>query len=182
MPVIISLLRGVNVGGNNLIKMDQLRELYVSLGLSNPQTYVQSGNVVFETKEKNLRALAKRIGDAIEKKLKFRPEIVVRTASELKNVLARNPFAKRCDIHPSKLLINFLADAPAVDVRDAILGLKLGPEEVVIDGREIFIYFPDGMGRSKLWPAIAKRLGNSGTGRNLNTVTKLLEMAEKLPG
>jgi len=182
MPVIISMLRGVNVGGHNLIKMDALRSLYASLGMRDPQTYVQSGNVVFQTEERSLPQLARRIEDAIEKKFKFRPEVIVRIGSEIKDVIARNPFAKRNDIEPAKLLINFLAEAPTSAVRDTILSLKLGPEEVRIDGREIYIYFPDGMGRSKLWPAIGKALKNSGTGRNLNTVTRLLEMAEKLEG
>lgn len=180
MPVIISMLRGVNVGGHNLIKMDALRALYASLGLRDAQTYVQSGNVVFQTEERNLLQLTKRIEDAIEKKFGFRPEIIVRTGSEIKSVLARNPFAKRGDIEPGKLLINFLVGAPSPAVCDTILSLKLGPEEVRIDGREIYIYFPDGMGRSKLWPAVGKALKNSGTGRNLNTVQKLVEMAEKL--
>ena len=179
MAVFICLLRGVNVGGNNLIKMDALRKLCISLGLCDPQTYVQSGNIVFQSDEREPAVLARGIGDAIEQKFGFRPEVVIRTASEIKDAIARNPFAKRRGIEPAKLLVNFLAEAPGAEVRDAILGLKLGPEEVRIDGREIYIYFPDGMGRSKLWPAIGKKLKNPGTGRNLNTVTKLLEMAEK---
>lgn len=180
MAAIISMLRGVNVVGHNLVKMDALRALYVSIGLRDPQTYVQSGNVVFRTEERNLARLAKRIEDAIERKLGFRPEVVVRTGSDLRDVIARNPFARRTGIDPSKLLINFLAEAPDPAMREAILSIKAANEEVRIDGRELYIYFPDGMGRSKAWHAIARALKNSGTGRNLNTVRKLLEMAEKL--
>jgi len=180
MAAIISMLRGVNVGGHNMIKMEALRALYASLGLRDPQTYIQSGNVVFWTQERNLAQLGRRIEDAIEKKFGFRPEVVVRTSAELKDVIARNPFAKRREIHPSKLLINFLTEAPNLAVQEGILGLEPGPDEVRIDGREIYIYFPDGMGHSKMWRAIGKALKNSGTGRNLNTVQKLLEMAEKL--
>jgi uncharacterized protein (DUF1697 family) len=180
MAAVISMLRGVNVGGHNIIKMEALRALYSSLGLRDPQTYVQSGNVVFVVEKYGPAALAKRIEDAIEKKFGFRPEVVVRTAAEMKDGLRRNPFAKRAGIEPGKLLINFLAEAPVAEVREAILAIKPATEEVRIDGHEIYIYFPDGMGQSKLWPAISRKLKKPGTGRNLNTVQKLLEMAEKL--
>lgn len=180
MAAIISLLRGINVGGHNMIKMEALRALYVSLGLRDPQTYVQSGNVVFQTQERNLTQLSKRIEDAIEEKFGFRSEVVLRTGSELKAALAGNPFVKRREVDSSRILINFLVEAPTAEVRDAVLKLKFGTEEVQIVGREMYLYSPEGFGKSKLWPAIGKALKNSGTGRNLNTVTKLLEMAEKL--
>lgn len=180
MPVMISLLRGVNVGGKNLIKMEALRALYGSLGLDDVQTYVQSGNVVFRTREQNLPKLARRIEDAIEKKFGFRPEIVLRTGREVKEALAKNPFTKRRDVDPSRILINFLVDAPSAVVRDAILKLKFGAEEVQVDGRNMYLYSPQGFGQSKLWPAVSRALKNSGTGRNLNTVKKLVELAERL--
>ena len=180
MPVLISMLRGVNVGGNHMIKMDALRSLYASLGFRDVQTYVQSGYVVFVTNERNRKAFARKIEVAIQKNFGFHPEVILRTTSELKDVLARNPFAMRRGIEPGKLLINFMTSPQSSEVCDAILQLKLGSEDVRIDGREIYIYFPDGMGRSKTWPAITKKLKNPGTGRNLNTAVKLLEMAEKL--
>ena len=95
MTVVVSMLRGVNVGGHNQIKMDALRDLYESLGLRNPQTYIQSGNVVFGTNAKNIAPLAKRIEDAIEHKFGFRHGVILRTTDELRGVIARNPFAKR---------------------------------------------------------------------------------------
>src|SRR5271169_5370505 len=94
MIVVISMLRGVNVGGHNKIKMDALRTLYESLGLRDPQTFIQSGNVIFRTEEHDLVRLARRIEDAIERRFGFRPNVIVRTASELRDVIARNPFAK----------------------------------------------------------------------------------------
>jgi len=180
MTVIISMLRGVNVGGHNKIKMDALRDLYESLGLRDPQTYVQSGNVVFRAEAKDPAVLAKGIEDAIERKFGFRPSVVLRTTSDLTDVIARNPFAKRSGIEASKLLVTFLAAAPSPEICEEVLRIKVGTEEVRIDGRELYVYFPDGMGRSKVWPAIEKALKKSGTGRNWNTVTKLLEIAEKL--
>ena len=182
MTVIISMLRGVNVGGHNKIKMDALRDLYESLDLRNPQTYVQSGNVVFRAEAKDVAVLAKRIEDAIERKFGFRPGVVLRTTADMRDAITRNPFAKRRGIDASKLLVTFLAAAPSPEAREAVLRIKVGSEEVRIDGRELYVYFPDGMGRSKVWPASEKALKKSGTGRNWNTVTKLLEIAERLEG
>jgi uncharacterized protein (DUF1697 family) len=83
MPAIVSLLRGVNVGGHHLIRMEDLRALYESLGFRSPQTYVQSGNVVFGAKDPNTSRLASRIEDAIEGRFRIRPRVVVRTADEM---------------------------------------------------------------------------------------------------
>jgi uncharacterized protein (DUF1697 family) len=181
MAVIVAMLRGVNVAGHNKIKMEELRALCESLELREPQTYVQSGNVVFRTKERNLGALSRRMEDAIERSFGFRPAVIVRTTSELKDAIAKNPFARRRGIHPGKLLVTFLAGDPSAEARDQLLKIKTEPEELRIDGREVYIYFPNGMGRTKLsWPTIGKMLGTSGTGRNWNSVIKLLEIAEKL--
>jgi uncharacterized protein (DUF1697 family) len=181
MAVIVSMLRGVNLGRHNRMKMEGLRALYESLRLRDAQTYVQSGNVVFRTDERDLSLVAKRIEKGIEKSFSFRPDVIVRTCAEMRDVVARNPFAKRRGIEPSKLLVTFLASEPDREGRDKVLKMKTDPEELRIDGREVYIYFPDGIGRSKLsWTAIGKTLKTSGTGRNWNSVTKLLEMAEKL--
>jgi uncharacterized protein (DUF1697 family) len=181
MPVVISMLRGVNVGGHNKIKTDALRALYESLKLKDAQTYIQSGNVIFRTKERNHVLLTKRIQDGIESSFGFRPGVVLRTSDELRNVIARNPFAARRDIEPNKLLVTFLAGDPEPEARAAALKIKTDPEELRIDGREAYIYFPDGMARPRLsLPAIERILKTFGTGRNWNSVTKLLEIAEKL--
>ncbi len=181
MPVIICMLRGVNVGGHNKIKMDALKALCVSLKLKDPQTYVQSGNVIFSSSEKDLAKLGNRIQDAIEKTFGFRPGVMLRTMAELQGVVARNPFARRKDIEPGKLLVNFLASDPGKQGREKALAIKIGPEEMHLIGRETYIYFPNGQGRSKFpSAAIERALGTSGTGRNWNSVTKMLEMAEKM--
>lgn len=180
MPAIVSMLRGVNVGGHNKIRMEALRTLCDSLDLRKAQTYVQSGNVVFLTKERNLVVLSSKIEDAIEKTFGFRAGVVLRTAPEMNDVISRNPFAKRSGIDPRKLLIIFLPTRPAAETKDGLLRLKPDPEELHIAGRELYVYFPNGMGRSKLTPVLDRVLKKSGTGRNFNTVTRLLEMAEGL--
>ncbi len=181
MPVLICLLRGVNVGGHHKIKMEDLRALCASLKLRDAQTCVQSGNVVFRTRETDLPRLARRLEDAIERTCGFRPDVIMRTCAELRDVIARNPFAGRGGIESNRLLVTFLAADPGDDARARVRAIQTNPEELHIDGRELYIYYPDGMGRSKLTAAVLDRaLKTSGTGRNWNTVTKLLEMAEAL--
>jgi len=181
MPVIVSLHRAVNVTGYNKVKMDALRALYESLGLRGAQTYIQSGNVVFRSDAKDLARLQKRIEDAIEKSFGFRTGVMLRSSAELKDIIRRNPFAKRSGIAPNKLLVSFLTSEPGPESKERIAQIKVGPEELHLDGRELYIYYGGGIGTSKLTPAVLERaLKISGTGRNWNTVTKLLEMAEKL--
>lgn len=181
MPVIICMLRGVNVLGRNKIKMDELKALCVSLKFKDPQTFIQSGNVVFCTSEKDLTRLGKCIQDAVEKKFGFRPGVVLRTTSELRSVIKKNPFADRKGIEPDKLLVIFWADDPGKEARQRAQAIKTDPEEVHLIGREAFIYFLEGQGRSKLrWEVIERALGTFGTGRNWNSVTRMLAMAEAL--
>jgi len=181
MPVVISLLRAVNVGGHNQIKMETLRALYESLGLRDVQTYVQSGNVVFRSQEQDLARLARKIEDRIERKFGIRPDVILRTTSELRDVIARNPFASRPEIDPRKLLVTFLAAESSSEAREQVLKMNTNPDELHVIGREVYIYFPEGMARPQIsWMAVTKMLKTSGTGRNWTTVGKLLEMAEKL--
>ena len=181
MNVVISLLRGVNVGGHNQIKMEALRTMCESLGLRGARTYIQSGNVVFRAAERDLERLSKRIQGGIERRFGVCPEVIVRTVLEMRGVVARNPFAKRRDIEPSKLLVTFLAREPGREAWERVLRLKAEPEEVRVEGREIYIYYANGMARPKVpWTTIEKMLGTPGTARNWNTVRKLLELAEGL--
>src|SRR5215471_15841858 len=149
MPAVICMLRGVNLGKRRM-KMEALRAMCESLGLDDPKTYVQSGNVVFRTKERNLAKLTKRIEEAIEKTFGFQSDTVLRTAAEMRDAIARNPFDGRKGIEPSKLLVMFLAGEANADVRKKIAEIKDVPEEAVLSGREIYIYFPNGMARPKL--------------------------------
>ena len=174
------MLRGVNLGPHHRVKMDALRALYESLGFTGVQTYVQSGNVVFRTKARDLAAVAAQIENAIERKFGFRADTIVRTAAEMRRTIERNPFAPR-DLEPDKFLVTFLAGEPDPEGRKKLLQMKTDPEEVRIEGREVYMYYPGGLARPKLsWMQVAKLLKTSGTGRNWNTVAALLEMAEKL--
>jgi uncharacterized protein (DUF1697 family) len=167
-----ALLRAVNVGGTGKLAMSRLREICEELGFADPVTYIQSGNVVFRTGggeaavQRGLeRALAGELGKPVG--------VHLRTAGELAAVLERNPFR---DAPPSKVLVLFLDAAPAKGSLDDLV--IPGREEVRLAGREVFVHFPDGMGRSKLKLPFAK----TATGRNLNTVAKLLELARRAAG
>jgi uncharacterized protein (DUF1697 family) len=181
MPALIALLRGVNVGGRNKIKMEVLREICGSLKCENPRTLLQSGNVIFKTGSKNSVQLAKSIESSIERKLGFRPHVLVRTVPELRDVIARNPFAKRGNIEPSKLVVVFLASAPDAAARKELLALDIAPEELHAINRELYIYYANGQARPKLPTArVDKITRQNGTARNWNTVTKLLQLAESV--
>lgn len=181
MPVLISMLRGVNLGSHNRIKMDALRALYTSLKLEEVRTHVQSGNVIFRTKEKNLPALARKIQEGIGREFGFRPEVILRTASEMRHAIEASPFAARRNVEPGKILITFLASEPGSEVHASLGALKGYPEELHLKGREVYIYFPNGAGKSRLpWSSVEKLFKTTGTARNLNSVTKMLEIAEEL--
>lgn len=181
MNVFVSMLRGVNVGGNNKIRMDALRVLYESLGFRDVQSHIQSGNVVFRCKERDAAAIAGRIGDGIEKTFGARVAVILRTAVELRRVMERNPFPAHAAAHPSRVLVTFLSSAPGPEAQAGIRTITCGQgEEVQLDGVELYCYYPIGIGASKLPALIDRTLKTPGTGRNWNTVTKLLDMADKL--
>jgi len=181
MSVFVAMLRGVNVGGHNKIKMDALRLLCESLKLRDVQTHIQSGNVIFRSEERDADVLSRRIQKRIESLFGFRPEVILRTPAELKSVIARNPFTKRRNINPKSLLITFLAGSPSAEGCEKLLSLETAPDELRVDGRELYTYYPSGMARPKVpWATIERILKVSGTGRNWITVNKLLEIAEKI--
>lgn len=181
MPVFIALLRGVNIGGHNKISKQVLQQICRSLKLRDTQTYLQSGNIVFRTEHCDLASLSTRIRSAIERKAGFRPEVILRTIPELREAIARNPFADRRGLEPSKLAVTFLGSEPTKEALENVLKIKMAPEELRIERCHMYIYFPTGMARPSFsWPLIERILKIPLTSRNWNTVNKLLEMAESL--
>jgi uncharacterized protein (DUF1697 family) len=179
----VAMLRGVNLAGYQKINMAALKTLCSSLGLKDVQTYIQSGNIVFRDDGEDPMALARKLEAKIEAEFGFRPAVIVRTASELRKVIAKNPFAGRSGIEPSRLLVVFMDRAPTRQAREQVLAMPCDPEEVRINGRELYIYYPNGMARPKIpLVRLEKALQCTSTGRNLNTVNKLMAMAEVLEG
>ena len=180
MLTIVAMLRGVNLGGHNLIRMETLRALCAACKFENAQTYLNSGNAIFRTKEKNLSAIGKRLEDAIEMERGFRPAVILRTTEEMHDVIARNPFAKRKNLDPAKFAVLFFNTALLPGTRRQLEAINVGPEEIKAHDRELYVYFPDGMGRSKASAAIDRVVKKTATGRNWNSVMNMMEIAEKM--
>jgi uncharacterized protein (DUF1697 family) len=182
MTVFVSMLRGVNVGGTSRIKMRALQEVYESLGLRDVRTLLQSGNVVFRSSLRDRSQLAKRIQQEIERQLELKIEVLLRTKEEIEAIVERSPvLSPRADM--SKLLVMFLAAVPPAQAQARLVKSHNGPEMLELRGPEVYLYYPNGVGRSKLSGAVIEnRLETSGTARNWNTLTKLLEAARELDG
>ena len=173
----VAFLRAVNVGGTGKIAMADLKALAADIGLGDPKTLLQSGNLVFETGTKSPDTLEKLLEKEVEARLGLKTVFMVRTGKDMKQILARNPFPGEAKNDPGRLHVYFLkADATASAVAVLNAAIK-GRETAKGKGREIYISFPDGMGKSKLTHAmIEKHLGTRVTARNWNTVSKLAEM------
>ncbi len=177
MPTFISLLRGINVGGNKRVPMADLKRLYESLGFTQVQTLLQSGNAVFTTDQTDATALTRLIEDGIQRTFGFTVRIVLRTPDQWRQVIAQHPYSAVQMESPDKILVLFLAAVPAPEGVAALLAGVNPPEEASASGEEVYLYFGEGIGRSKLsttW--IEKQLRTEGTGRNWNTITKLMNM------
>ena len=167
MAAFVALLRAVNVGGTGKLAMADLVKLCVKAGFTDVKTYIQSGNVVFDSSASEARVKA-ALEKSLAAKLGKPVGVLLRSGAELDRILAHNPFKQAA---PNRVIVLFLDKAPAAD---ALAGVKApGGEELVLRGRELYIHYPDGQGVSKLKVPLAQ----VGTGRNLNTVAKLAEMA-----
>lgn len=182
MTVYVSFLRGVNVGGHGKIKMADLEAAYAALGLKNVRTLLQSGNVVFSSRLTDRAALAKRIRQEIERRFDLETEILLRTLDEIRAVVERGPLlSPRAD--PSKLLVMFLSGVPDARGQSELLKKHEGPEMIEVRGPEVYLYYPNGVGRSKLTGGlIENKLKVAGTARNWNTLAKLIEAGSAIEG
>jgi uncharacterized protein (DUF1697 family) len=179
MPVQVALLRAINVGGHNRIVMSELRELFEQLGFAGVQTLLQSGNVVFRGDRLKGAGLERLLEAETEKRLDVAVDFVVRTAAEWAAVVQRNPFPKEAKNDPGQLLVLFLKKAPPATNVKALQAAIQGPEIVQARGKELYIVYPLGQGRSKLTTALVEReLDTRGTGRGWNTVVKIAALAQ----
>jgi uncharacterized protein (DUF1697 family) len=174
---LVALLRGINLGSRNRVAMAELRELFARLGHAGAVTHLQSGNVIFTVPRRPPAGLAKKIEKAIADELGVPSKIILRTRDELAEVVTNNPLPKGTS-EPTKLMVSFLS-APADPKLAAQLDPDLSaPDEFRVVGREVYLWYPNGLHKSKLSNALFERkLGVDGTMRNWSTVTKLLELA-----
>jgi uncharacterized protein (DUF1697 family) len=175
-PTHLALLRGINVGGKNQIRMAQLTLILEGLGLTAVKTYIQSGNVVFHAPAKLRKDLASRISKAIEATLGLKVPVIVLTREELNEAVAGNPYPEAAATH--KLLhILFLADPPTREQLATLDYDRSPPDRYQIAGRYLYAHLPNGVANSKLTNAyFDSKLKTISTGRNWQTVTTLQAM------
>jgi uncharacterized protein (DUF1697 family) len=177
MKTYVAMLRGINVSGHKIIKMERLRAIFEEMGFARVKTYVQSGNVVFETDE-SPAGLAAAIESKILSEFSFEVPVLTKSGKELKEIVKRNPFVKDPAIDPAKLHVTFLSDEPRRDALQLLQPLAAGAEQVRLVSRAVYLFCPNGYGNTRLTnTAIEKKLSCRATTRNWATTNKLLEMA-----
>ncbi|MGB7824396.1 MAG: DUF1697 domain-containing protein [Candidatus Sulfotelmatobacter sp.] len=177
MPIYVSMLRGINVGGHKKMKMDQLRASIETLGLEQVKTYIQSGNVVFKTGKISPSALSKRIEEKLLGEFGFSVSVVSRTIDEMSRAIANNPFLRERGIDAEKLHVTFLSEAPAASARKKLEALTAAPDQSRCLGKELYLYLPNGVAESRLMKTPLDRLLSVvTTTRNWRTVNALHQM------
>lgn len=181
MVVYVGLLRAVNVSGSGVVKMEALRATLTGMGLAGVHSLLQSGNIVFRAEERDAGRLERLLESRLAETLSLRTEVFLRSAGEWDRIMNRNPFAREADEAPAQLVVTALKDPPRPDAwrsLDAAIG---GRERVRGDGRQAYIVYPDGIGRSRLTLGVIERqLGTRATSRNWNTVVRLGGAASSL--
>ena len=172
MTTFVTLLRGINVGGNKMIAMAALRDLVAQLGFSDVRTLLQSGNVVFRGPATAAAHLELQLETAIERTLGLEVEVHVRTAAEWRAIVAANPFVAEARTDPGHVLVTCFKQPLQKTRVDALRAAISGRETLHADRRQLYMVFPDGMGPSKA-AVLAGRMLPGGTARNWNTVLKL---------
>ncbi len=178
MPTYVSMLRGINVSGQKLIKMGTLKKLYEALGFENVITYVQSGNVVFKSENQNSTLLEQILSDKIKDDFGYEVFVFVMTVEQLNNIVERNPLVNGADKVISSMYVTFLSIDPDMIGKEAIEVKKQDDEDLVFSNQAVYLYCPNGYGRTKLTnKLIESKLNVVATTRNWKTVNAMLEIA-----
>jgi uncharacterized protein (DUF1697 family) len=181
MQTFISFLRGVNMTGHNSIRMTELAALYEDLGFGSPQTYIQSGNVIFGNgTDKGQSETASKIEKGIYDRFGFDVPTMVRSIPELREIMKVNPYLNEMNFDPAKMAVIFLYEQPTPDQLRKLEGIDYPPDKFTVIGKEIYTYCPNGFGRTKIYTNFFEnKMKVKGTARNLKTVVTLTDMAEK---
>ncbi len=181
MTKYIALLRGINVSGQKKILMADLKKLLSQPNLKNVHTYIQSGNIIFESKSKNQQELAQEISTLIYKVYNFEVPVLIKRIDEWEKMLNSNPFLQDEAIDTKQLSITFLDKAPLEGDLKQLLTYDFSPDSFHLDGNIIYSCYPNGSGRSKMTNNMfEKRLKTTATSRNWNTVNKLYALVNKI--
>lgn len=179
MKTFIALLRGINVSGHKMIKMEDLRKMCASLKFVNARTYIQSGNIVFQVKQATVSDLEKKISKGIKKDFGFEVPVLVLELLELKKVLKGNPFVNKRKEDISRLHVTFLGDEPGKENLLKIKDGNYGEDEFIVAGKIIYLFCPNSYGNSKLNNNFFEnKLKTTATTRNWKTLNELVKMAE----
>lgn len=176
----LALLRGINVSGHNMMKMDALQSMLESVGFQNVQTYIQSGNVFVDSEEESSASVGFKIKHEIFKAFGHEVPVVVVSKEDLEKCFKNNPYLKEKDVDTKKLYVAFLSNTLRTESINDLKISQFKPDEAVIDGNKIFIKYAVGAGKTRLdQKYIEKKLNLIATIRNWNTVTQLLKMYEE---
>ena len=179
MNTFVALFRGINVGGKNILPMKELEFVFEDLGLSQVQTYIQSGNVTFQAVADSTQELAGNIGDAVCRSHDFAPKVLVLSIQEFRNAVASNPFPEG-ESDPKSLHLSFLESAPSNPDIKKLESLQSASERFKLIGTVFYLHAPEGIGRSKLAANVEKALGVTMTARNWRSVSAILSLATKV--
>lgn len=180
MTTYISILRGINVSGHNIIKMDQLKKMMFRLGFENVQTYIQSGNIIYQTRKTVTTKLSEAIKNSIQKEFGFDVPVQTLTLDELDTIIQHNPYAKQ-DLDTTFFHITFLTAIPDVDKIALLKAVDSKHDSFEIWQQTMYLYCPNGYGNTKLTNTfIESKLKISATTRNWKTSNELLNLAKKL--
>jgi uncharacterized protein (DUF1697 family) len=171
----VAFLRGINLGPTNKVSMPRLRELAEGLGYSDVRTYINSGNLILSTTDA-AATIEQRLGETIAADLRLSVDVVVRTPARLATIVAENPFP---DGDPTYVTVAFLAKAAPAEAKRRVAEVATEKEPFVFAGQEVYVHYIDGQARSKLAARFSDIIGVSATVRNLRTVTKVLELAQR---
>src|SRR5215218_7256138 len=177
MKTYIALLRGINVGGTNVLPMKDLVSLLENIGSQNVKTHIQSGNAVFQSEEENASLLSNKIRATIKKSYGFEPQVLLLEPEEIERAVESNPFPE-AESEPKTLHVHFLASMPKNPDLDALKSIESERERFVLKDGVLYLHAPDGIGRSKLAANAEKLLGVPVTSRNWRTVRKIMDMAK----
>jgi uncharacterized protein (DUF1697 family) len=181
MTTYISILRGINLGGHNTIKMDALKKLFADIGFANIQTYIQSGNIVYQYKKTDIKKLDALIKKEIKQQFGYDVPVITLTFDELKKVAGSNPFLNDKAKDTSYLHVTFLADKPQSENFDKIKDFKYQSDEFQLIDKAVYLYCPNGYGNTKLSNNFFEsKLKVTATTRNWKTTNELISIAGKI--
>nr|BBH93162.1 hypothetical protein KTA_13610 [Thermogemmatispora argillosa] len=183
MTAYVAFFRALNVGGHGMISMPALKAMHEALGLREVSTYIQTGNVLFGSDEGDTVRLAHQIEGRFLEEFGFACRVALRCAADLGETIAANPFPSEAGQAPERLVVLFLVATPVAEAASALRRLAAaGPEKLQLSarGQELYLWYPNGIGRSKLTPAALERaLGCPATGRNWKTVLQVSQLLQR---